>query len=662
MKHTRQDLNIMQGWSLEEKIKVSQMKILEWYRAYSGQVFTSFSGGKDSTVLLIKVFNQAGSTFEKMKQTVTYFKDFTLAWYRHNWPYTAAYSVILPSAIVGVLPVGVVLLNRGEIVFPTLLLFVLLSFALIPPLIKLTEFIDNVAVIVKTEQEVQDFLAQEEPRYAITPARIENFGISIEHISFSYGEETAVEDINVVIPPSGITAIVGESGSGKTTLLRLLARFWDVSKGKIYIGGTDIRDIPQDQLMGMMSIVDQDNFLFDMSIRDNIMLGKPDADDKALAASVDAAGCREIVERLEGGLHTVVGTGGALLSTGERQRICIARAILKDAPILLLDEPTASMDLENEYKVQKALQQLMSPKTVVMATHRLRTAVSAQQILVMKHGVLVGKGTHETLLEGCPEYARLWNACVCAENWSISFEGVSFSYGKGEVLKNLSFHIPEHSTAALVGRSGSGKSTVMKLIPRFYDCGRGSVRIGNVDIRDMPRSQVFSYISMVFQNVYLFEDTIANNIRFGKPEASMEDVIEAARKAHCYDFIMKTEKGFDTMVGEGGHTLSGGQKQRISIARAILKDAPIILLDEATSSVDPENEHLIQQAINQLVKNKTVVVIAHNLSAIRTVDKVLVLDEGQLLEEGDPSSLLQKKGLYSKLWGMSEKVSRWNAT
>ena len=248
------------------------------------------------------------------------------------------------------------------------------------------------------------------------------------------------------------------------------------------------------------------------------------------------------------------------------------------------------------------------------------------------------------------------------ERFDISFEGVSFSYGKGQVLKNLSFHIPEHSTAALVGRSGSGKSTVMKLIPRFYDCGGGSVRIGNVDIRNMPRSQVFSYISMVFQNVYLFEDTIANNIRFGKPEASMEDVIEAARKARCYDFIMKMEKGFDTMVGEGGHTLSGGQKQRISIARAILKDAPIILLDEATSSVDPENEQQIQQAINQLVKNKTVVVIAHNLSAIRTVDKVLVLDEGRLLEEGDHSSLLQKKGLYSELWGMSEKVSLWEAT
>lgn len=368
---------------------------------------------------VIKVFNQAGSTFEKMKQAVTYFKDFTLAWYRHNWPYTAAYSVILPSAIVSVLPVGMVLLNRGELAFPTLLLFILLSFALIPPLIKLTEFIDNVAVIVKTEQEVQDFLALEEPRYALTPANVENYGISVEHVSFSYGKEAAVEDVNAVILSPGITAIVGESGSGKTTLLRLLARFWDISKGKICIGGTDVRDIPQDQLMGMLSIVEQDNFLFDMTIRDNILLGKPGADDKALAAAVDAAGCREIVERLEDGLYTVVGNGGGLLSAGERQRICIARAVLKDAPILLLDEPTASMDLENEYKVQQALQRLMAKKTVVMATHRLRTAVSAQQILVMKRGVLVGKGTHEALLKNCPEYVRLWNACVCAENWSM---------------------------------------------------------------------------------------------------------------------------------------------------------------------------------------------------------------------------------------------------
>ena len=267
---------------------------------------------------VIKVFNQAGSTFEKMKQTVTYFKDFTLAWYRHNWPYTAAYSVILPSAIVGVLPVGVVLLNRGEIVFPTLLLFVLLSFALIPPLIKLTEFIDNVAVIVKTEQEVQDFLAQEEPRYAITPARIENFGISIEHISFSYGEETAVEDINVVIPPiryhsnrRGIWFRKNRHCCGCWLAFGMFQR------GKYTLGATDIRDIPQDQLMGMMSIVDQDNFLFDMSIRDNIMLGKPDADDKALAASVDAAGCREI-GRAAGG-RTAYGGGNRRCASVDRR-------------------------------------------------------------------------------------------------------------------------------------------------------------------------------------------------------------------------------------------------------------------------------------------------------------------------------------------------------
>lgn len=217
------------------------------------------------------------------------------------------------------------------------------------------------------------------------------YHMTAKNLTAGYNGNPVFRNFEIKIPSGKITTLIGANGSGKSTVLKTLARL----------------------------LVDQDNFLFDMSIRDNIMLGKPDADDKALAASVDAAGCREIVERLEGGLHTVVGTGGALLSTGERQRICIARAILKDAPILLLDEPTASMDLENEYKVQKALQQLMSPKTVVMATHRLRTAVSAQQILVMKHGVLVGKGTHETLLEGCPEYARLWNACVCAENWSM---------------------------------------------------------------------------------------------------------------------------------------------------------------------------------------------------------------------------------------------------
>lgn len=368
---------------------------------------------------VIKVFNRGGNTFEKMKEAVLSFRDFTLAWYRHNWPYNAAYSVILPASVTGVLPVGLALLRREEISLAALLLFLLLSFALIPPLIKLTEFIDNFAVIVKTEQEVEEFLSREEPGYPDAPVPVVGFDLSLEQVSFSYGNEKTVREVSALIPAAGLTAIVGESGSGKTTLLRLIARFWDVTSGRIRVGGRDIRQIPQEQLMELVSIVDQDNFLFDRTIRDNILLGKPEAQERELEAAISAAGCREILERLEKGWDTVVGNGGGLVSAGERQRVCLARAFLKDAPILLLDEPTASLDLENEYKVQQALGRLMEKKTVVMAAHRLRTAVSARQILVMEQGRLVGAGTHDTLLKDCPEYARLWKACVSTENWSL---------------------------------------------------------------------------------------------------------------------------------------------------------------------------------------------------------------------------------------------------
>lgn len=247
------------------------------------------------------------------------------------------------------------------------------------------------------------------------------------------------------------------------------------------------------------------------------------------------------------------------------------------------------------------------------------------------------------------------------KNFDISFKKVSFGYGEEPVLEELSFHVPEHTSVALVGPSGSGKSTITKLIPRFYDVKRGEVCIGGINIQEMSLDQVLSYVSMVFQKVYLFQDSIANNIRYGKKDATMDEVIAAAKEACCYDFIIEMEHGFDTVIGEGGNTLSGGQKQRISIARAILKDAPIILLDEATSSVDPENEALIQQAINNLVKSKTLVIIAHNLSAVRTVDQILVLEKGQLVEAGNHDELRQKDGLYKSLWDISQQISLWEA-
>lgn len=258
-------------------------------------------------------------------------------------------------------------------------------------------------------------------------------------------------------------------------------------------------------------------------------------------------------------------------------------------------------------------------------------------------------------LEGKPKKT----AGATPDRFDITFDHVTFGYGKEPVLKDLSFHVPEHTSVALVGPSGSGKSTITKLIPRFYDVSQGKIQIGGIDIRDMSLDQILSYVSMVFQKVYLFGDTIANNIRFGKQDASMEGLIEAAKKACCYDFIMEMENGFDTVIGEGGNTLSGGQKQRISIARAILKDAPIILLDEATSSIDPENEALIQQAINHLIKDKTLVIIAHNLSAVQTADQILVLNHGQLAESGKHDTLRLKHGLYKDLWDISQEVILW---
>lgn len=398
------------------------------FRGYGGRYeqFMKAGDALNQTVVeyidgidVIKIFNQADSSFEKLRSAVNYYKEFTLAWYRHNWPYNSAYYVILPSSVAGVLPVGMLLLGRGEVELSTLLLFLLLSFSLIPPLIKLSEFIDNFAVIVKTEREVHDFLAQEEPQYAVKTVSISDYLITAENLRFSYKEALAINDVSAIFPFGATTAIVGESGSGKSTLLRLIARFWDIDGGSLRIGDRDIRELPQDQLMNLISIVDQDNFLFDMSIRDNILLGKPGASKEELLDAVRASGCEEIIRRLPDGLNTIVGSGGDLLSGGERQRVCIARAILKNAPILLLDEPTASMDMENERKVQLALQKLEKGKTVIMVAHRLKTAANADQILVMDHGKLLDAGTHEVLLGRCPYYERLWNACVSADAWSI---------------------------------------------------------------------------------------------------------------------------------------------------------------------------------------------------------------------------------------------------
>lgn len=245
------------------------------------------------------------------------------------------------------------------------------------------------------------------------------------------------------------------------------------------------------------------------------------------------------------------------------------------------------------------------------------------------------------------------------DNWDIEFRNVNFGYDSRRVLNDVSFRIPEKTSTAIVGPSGSGKTTIRSLIARFYDPDSGSVTLGGHDLREFTCDSLLSNISMVFQNVYLFNDTIRANICFGKPDATKDEMIEAAKKARCHDFITSLPNGYDTVVGEGGGTLSGGEKQRISIARAILKDAPIIILDEATASIDPENEHLIQHAISELTKGKTVITIAHRLATVRNADRILVVNDGRIAESGTHEELIERNGIYKRFTDIREKAEGW---
>ncbi len=247
-------------------------------------------------------------------------------------------------------------------------------------------------------------------------------------------------------------------------------------------------------------------------------------------------------------------------------------------------------------------------------------------------------------------------------NMEISFHDVSFSYGEKTIIDHVSLTISAKTTTAIVGPSGSGKTTLCSLLARFWDVDNGSIVLGGTDIRKYRPDSLLQNISIVFQQVYLFNDTIANNIRFGKPEATLKEVMEAAKKACCHEFINLLPNSYDTVIGEGGATLSGGEKQRISIARALLKDAPIIILDEATANVDPENENALQQAIAQLTRDKTVIMIAHRLKTVRNADQIIVLDAGKIVQSGTHDELFAQKGLYADFIHIRKRAAGWKIT
>ena len=249
---------------------------------------------------------------------------------------------------------------------------------------------------------------------------------------------------------------------------------------------------------------------------------------------------------------------------------------------------------------------------------------------------------------------------LACEGFGLAMENVSFSYGGGRrVIDGVTLSIPEGTTCALVGPSGSGKTTLVNLLARFWDVDEGRVTIGGVDVREGTAESLLSLISMVFQNVYLFNDTVENNIRFGRPDASREEVVAAAKRARCHDFIIGLPQGYDTVLEEGGASLSGGERQRVSIARAIMKDAPIVILDEATSSVDPENEHLLMAAIAELTRGKTLVTIAHRLNTVRDADQIIVVDGGRIVQRGTHEELMREQGIYRRFIEVRREAAGW---
>ena len=248
---------------------------------------------------------------------------------------------------------------------------------------------------------------------------------------------------------------------------------------------------------------------------------------------------------------------------------------------------------------------------------------------------------------------------ITPENRDLAAENVEFSYEKRKVIDGISAQIPEKTTTAIVGPSGGGKTTLVNLLARFWDVDAGTVTLGGRNVKEYDMDSLMENFSFVFQNVYLFHDTIANNIRFGQPDAPMEKVIEAAKKACCHEFIEALPDGYDTVIGEGGASLSGGEKQRISIARAMMKDAPVIFLDEATANVDPENENDLMKAIQALTKEKTVIMIAHRLKTVEHADQILVVDHGKIVQQGTHENLMQEEGIYRNFISERREAASW---
>ena len=366
---------------------------------------------------VVKAFSQSAGSYKKYSDAVNYNANYYVDWMRENQKTMSAYNAILPSVLICVLPCGFSFWLSGSLELSTFLSIVIFSLGLIGPIIAAFTFTDDLAVLGTNVEEISQLLNAEELNHKETPIKLEDTGISLRSVSFSYDGTTEVlHDVNLAIHPGTMTALVGPSGSGKSTVAKLIAGYWDVTSGSITLGGHELKDMPLSEIADQISYVSQDNYLFNRSIRENIRMGRPSATDAEVEQAAKQSGCDAFISKLDNGYDTVVGSAGSHLSGGERQRIAIARAMLKNASVVILDEATAYIDPENEALVQKAISTLTVGKTLIVIAHRLSTIVGADNIVVVKDGTIHAQGTHEKLLETCPLYRDMWQAHIGAKD------------------------------------------------------------------------------------------------------------------------------------------------------------------------------------------------------------------------------------------------------
>lgn len=359
-------------------------------------------------IQVIKAFNRSAASYGKYSKSVNYFHDSTMEWWSQCWFWNAAARAVLPSTLLGTLPVGAWLYMEGTLSLPVFLISLVVPLGFVAPLMKVSEAMEQVSMIKGNLEQVTAFLKTPELVRPSEPVSLGERTYQFEDVHFGYKETEVLHGISFQTRPGTMTAIVGPSGSGKSTIAKLMAGFWDVTSGSVRFGGQDIRQIPFEQLMGEISYVAQDNFLFDKSIRENIRMGNPAATDEEVEAAAKAANCHDFIMQLEQGYDTLAGDAGDRLSGGERQRITIARAMLKPASVVILDEATAYADPENEALIQQAISKLVAGKTLIVVAHRLNTIRNADQILVVANGNIAGHGTQEELLRECPIYQKMW--------------------------------------------------------------------------------------------------------------------------------------------------------------------------------------------------------------------------------------------------------------